>query len=321
MRPPATTPTPSFNPGHNTTPEHDEPAPRVETGSNGGPPAYFKPQPWGTLPANAFDPATTPLTSAESDALIEGIKLEIPLAFGEFERAVGGVEINYALAEADRERLVQSITSLVIDLATRGVGAGLARRAAAIPVDASTKAYRLALAGLDAGRNTATIGYIVEGGELARQLKEADPENSVGTFLNAQAIEYRKYLQQLGEGLDQKSDGELSVIYVVLSADNTSKADFQKPLEQVVAQYKTQVLDLGHWIGKSQLYRIDSGGGKYRYARADINYNASPAGPALSLVAFVRPEWEKAAVAKAGHVHEVDAETFEALTEGLLSMD
>jgi hypothetical protein len=134
-------------------------------------------------------------------------------AFTEFVSATKDVrEAIHAAARADAE-MIGMILSVVVGLAAPGLAGGIAKLANALPISASTPAYRLALAGLDQTfvRALFSSATQVASTVIKREAMALAGESDTDAFITGLERTTHTAMQQISDNLAKNDDTTLGV--------------------------------------------------------------------------------------------------------------
>ena len=162
-------------------------------------------------------------------------------------------DVARAMKEAAKAKA--EMAALFIDIATGflapGLGKGIANLANRLPMNATTTAYRVAIAALDTDR---TKALFTGGMKAAQYLLKSNAtalfgETETDAFITALEIQSQAAFQATSDTLGQLSDEELGVVCAAHDASVTNVGTYREKVQTIVSAFENQVLPIskGEW--------------------------------------------------------------------------
>jgi hypothetical protein len=168
-------------------------------------------------------------------------------ALVEYATACERVKSSLTAAAAANAEMV----ALVIDVGTGflapALGRGIARLASALPVHASTAAYRVAIAGLDTDMVTTLF---TEATKVGNQLIKSHAtvlfgETDVDLFVSGLVSATRRGFGAINEGLPALADAELGVVCAAFDPSVSNVDVYTEAIRDLVGRFQREVLPIG----------------------------------------------------------------------------
>lgn len=188
----------------------------------------------------------------DRDWLIQRIGFRMGIAFSKFVDACSEHQRRLREIAADKAEMAGLVLDVVLSFATPGLGRMITRAISrSVPTDASTAVYRLALSAMDRSDQIVSATTAV-GKDIAKNaFKAAVARDEEEQFVQALKQRFSVVLDRIHGNLVNKTDEELSVLYVNYDPEIATFDYYEQQIGQLVRRYQAQVAPIGR--GRSEV--------------------------------------------------------------------